>query len=68
VLNLFAPHADLLSKGKGALYKTGTLPDVRTLAGYADTSGHGQVRFVISLKNNDGAMRFKLLEAVQAGL
>jgi D-alanyl-D-alanine carboxypeptidase/D-alanyl-D-alanine-endopeptidase (penicillin-binding protein 4) len=68
VLALFAPHADLLSKGKGARYKTGTIPGVRTLAGYADASAHKQLRFVISLPNNNGAMRFKLLEAVQAGM
>ena len=68
VLDLFAPHADLLSSGKGARYKTGTIPGVRTLAGYANTSGNGQVRFVISLPNNNGAMRFRLLEAIQAGL
>ena len=67
VLNLFAPHADLLSSGKGALYKTGTLPGFRTLAGYANTDGHGQVRVVISLRNNNGAMRFRLLQAIQSG-
>jgi D-alanyl-D-alanine carboxypeptidase/D-alanyl-D-alanine-endopeptidase (penicillin-binding protein 4) len=68
VLNLFAPHADLLRGGKGALYKTGTLNGVRTLAGYANTSRHGQVRFVISLKSNNGAMRFRLLRAIKSGL
>jgi D-alanyl-D-alanine carboxypeptidase/D-alanyl-D-alanine-endopeptidase (penicillin-binding protein 4) len=68
VLNLFAPHADLLSSGKGARYKTGTIPGVRTLAGYANTSGNGQVRFVIALPNNNGAMRFRLLEVIQSGL
>jgi D-alanyl-D-alanine carboxypeptidase/D-alanyl-D-alanine-endopeptidase (penicillin-binding protein 4) len=68
VLTLFAPHTDLLSSGKGARYKTGTLPDVRTVAGYANTSEHGQVRFVISLRNNNGAMRFRLLQTIQAGL
>jgi D-alanyl-D-alanine carboxypeptidase/D-alanyl-D-alanine-endopeptidase (penicillin-binding protein 4) len=68
VLNLFAPHADLLSSGKGARYKTGTLPGFRTLAGYANTSGNGQVRFVISLRNNNGAMRFRLLQAIQSEL
>jgi serine-type D-Ala-D-Ala carboxypeptidase/endopeptidase (penicillin-binding protein 4) len=52
----------------GARNKTGTLDGVRTLAGYADTSQHGRVRFVISLKSNDGAMRFKLLEAIQSEL
>jgi D-alanyl-D-alanine carboxypeptidase/D-alanyl-D-alanine-endopeptidase (penicillin-binding protein 4) len=68
VLELFAPHADLLRSGDGTLFKTGTFSGVRTLAGYADTSKHGRVRFVIALKSNDSAMRFKLLKAIQAGL
>lgn len=68
VLTLFAPHAGLLKKDKNASYKTGTLDGVRTLAGYADTSKHGRVRFVISLRSNDGALRFKLLETIQSEL
>jgi D-alanyl-D-alanine carboxypeptidase/D-alanyl-D-alanine-endopeptidase (penicillin-binding protein 4) len=68
LLQLFQPYANLLRRGDGALFKTGTIPGVRTLAGYADTSRHGQVRFVISLRNNDGAMRFRLLKAIQSGL
>jgi hypothetical protein len=36
--------------------------------GYADTSSHGRVCFVISLNSNDGAMRFRLLKATEAGL
>jgi D-alanyl-D-alanine carboxypeptidase/D-alanyl-D-alanine-endopeptidase (penicillin-binding protein 4) len=68
VLTLFASHAGLLKKDKGASYKTGTLDGVRTLAGYTDTSKHGRVRFVISLKSNDGEMRFNLLKAIQLEL
>jgi D-alanyl-D-alanine carboxypeptidase/D-alanyl-D-alanine-endopeptidase (penicillin-binding protein 4) len=68
VLNLFAPHTALLAGRKDAAYKTGTLDGVRTLAGYASTSGHGQVRFVISLKSNNGAMRFQLLRAIESEL
>jgi D-alanyl-D-alanine carboxypeptidase/D-alanyl-D-alanine-endopeptidase (penicillin-binding protein 4) len=68
VLNLFAPHTALLVSGKGAAYKTGTLDGVRTLAGYTSTSSHGQVRFVISLKSNNGALRFHLLRAIEAAL
>ena len=48
--------------------KTGTMEGVRTLAGYADTTSHGRVRFVIALTRNDGAMRFRLLKAIQSGL
>ena len=67
VLELFAPHADLLHGHDGGLNKTGTLSGVSTLAGYADTSSHGRVRFVISLKSN-GPMRFQLLKAIETGL
>ncbi len=68
VLELFAPHADLLRGHDGGLNKSGTMEGVRTLAGYADTSSHGRVRFVISLAGNDGAMRFRLLRAIESGL
>ena len=68
VLNLFTPHIALLKNGKGSSYKTGTLDGVRTLAGYADTSNHGRVRFVISLKSNNGALRFQLLKAIETEL
>ena len=68
VLHLFEPHATLLRRGDGTFFKTGTFSGVRTLAGYADTSKHGRVRFVISLKSNDSAMRFRLLKAIQSGL
>jgi serine-type D-Ala-D-Ala carboxypeptidase/endopeptidase (penicillin-binding protein 4) len=67
VLELFAPHAHLLHGHNGGLNKTGTMSGVSTLAGYADTSSHGRVRFVISLKSN-GPMRFQLLRAIESGL
>jgi serine-type D-Ala-D-Ala carboxypeptidase/endopeptidase (penicillin-binding protein 4) len=68
LLHLFEPHATLLRSGDGARFKTGTFSGVRTLAGYADTSRHGRVRFVIALTSNDGAMRFRLLKAIQSEL
>jgi len=68
VLELFAPHADLLRGHDGGMNKTGTMEGVRTLAGYAETSGHGRVRFVISLTSNDGQMRFRLLRTIESGL
>ncbi len=68
VLELFAPHADLLHGHDGGMDKSGTMEGVRTLVGYADTSSHGQVRFVISLAGNDGEMRFRLLRAIESGL
>ena len=68
MLELFAPHADLLRGHDGGKNKTGTMDGIRTLAGYADTSSHGQVRFVISLAGNDGELRFRLLRAIESGL
>jgi D-alanyl-D-alanine carboxypeptidase/D-alanyl-D-alanine-endopeptidase (penicillin-binding protein 4) len=68
VLDLFAPHAGLLRGHDGGANKTGTLLGVSTLAGYASTSRHGEVRFVISLRSNDGAMRFRLLRAIESAL
>ncbi len=68
VLTLLAPHAGLLRKSKGAAFKTGTFDGVRTLAGYLDTAGHGKVRFVIALKGNNTALRFKLMQAIQSAL
>ncbi len=67
VLELFAPHADLLHGHDGGLNKSGTMDGVRTLAGYADTAANGRVRFVISLASNDET-RFQLLQAIKAGL
>jgi D-alanyl-D-alanine carboxypeptidase/D-alanyl-D-alanine-endopeptidase (penicillin-binding protein 4) len=68
LLVLFEPHATLLRRGEGTLFKTGTFSGVRTLAGYADTSQHGRVRFVIALKSDDNTLRFRLLKAIQSGL
>jgi serine-type D-Ala-D-Ala carboxypeptidase/endopeptidase (penicillin-binding protein 4) len=67
MLELFAPHADLLHGHDGGLNKSGTMDGIRTLAGYGDTSTHGRVRFVISLASNDET-RFQLLQAIKAGL
>jgi hypothetical protein len=64
----FAPHADLLHGHDGGMNKTGTMDGIWTLAGYADTSSHGRVRFVISLISNDDEMRFRLLRAIDSGL
>jgi D-alanyl-D-alanine carboxypeptidase/D-alanyl-D-alanine-endopeptidase (penicillin-binding protein 4) len=68
VLELFAPYADLLHGHDGGMNKTGTMDGIRTLAGYAETSSHGRVRFVISLTSNDDEMRFRLLRAIESGL
>ncbi len=68
LLNLFAPHLGLLKGSKGESYKTGTLEGVRTLAGYVSSSAHGQIRFVIALKGNNGALRFDLLKAIESEL
>jgi D-alanyl-D-alanine carboxypeptidase/D-alanyl-D-alanine-endopeptidase (penicillin-binding protein 4) len=68
VLELFAPDANLLHGHDGGMNKTGTLEGVSTLAGFADTSSHGRVRFVISLTSSDDEMRFRLLRAIVSEL
>jgi serine-type D-Ala-D-Ala carboxypeptidase/endopeptidase (penicillin-binding protein 4) len=68
VLSLFIPYAELLKRGRGTNYKTGTISGVRTLAGYADTTKHGRVRFVIALKGNTGQLRYRLMQEIQRGL
>ncbi len=68
VLNLFVPYAELLKRGRGSNYKTGTMSGVRTLAGYVDTAKHGRVRFVIALKGNTGALRYRLMQEIERGL
>ncbi len=68
LLHHFAPHAGLLYGQDGGPHKTGSLSGVRTLAGYADTAKHGQVRFVIALRSNNGGLRFRLLRAIESGL
>ncbi len=68
LLHLFEPYATLLRSRDGARFKTGTFSGVSTLAGYADTSKHGRVRFVIALTSKDGAMRFRLLKAIRSEL
>jgi serine-type D-Ala-D-Ala carboxypeptidase/endopeptidase (penicillin-binding protein 4) len=68
LLRHFERHANLLHGSDGALYKTGSFSGVRTLAGFTDTSRHGRVRFVISLRSNNGSMRFRLLRAIESGL
>ena len=68
VLELFAPHADLLHGHDGGMNKTGTMDGVRTLAGYADTSSHGRVHFVISAPGDDSEMRYRLLGAIESEL
>jgi D-alanyl-D-alanine carboxypeptidase/D-alanyl-D-alanine-endopeptidase (penicillin-binding protein 4) len=68
VLELFSPYADLLRGHDGGANKTGSLDGVRTLAGYANIAGYGRARFVISLKGNDDALRFRLLHVIESGL
>ncbi|MFK7793479.1 MAG: hypothetical protein AB8B88_12515 [Devosiaceae bacterium] len=56
------------SSPRGSRYKTGTLSDVSTLAGYAQTREHGLVRFVIAVPGGTGRLRFAILEAIEEGL
>ncbi len=69
LLEDFAPHAELLKRTRrGSRYKTGTLDNVSTLAGYAQTGKHGMVRFVIALPGRSGKLRFRILSALEKGL
>lgn len=69
LLTQFAPYAGLMEASpRGSRYKTGTLSDVSTLAGYAQTRQHGLVRFVIALPGGTGRLRFAVLEAIEQGL
>ncbi|MER0238364.1 D-alanyl-D-alanine carboxypeptidase [Fulvimarina sp. MAC8] len=69
LLDDFRPHAELLRATRaGSRYKTGTFSGVRTLAGFAKTSGHGSAPFVISLTGNTGKLRFRILSAIERGL
>ncbi len=69
LLDKFAPYAELMTKSKkGSRYKTGSLSDVRTLAGFAETENNGLVRFVISLPGNTGKLRFRLLNIIEREL
>ncbi|MEN0000964.1 MAG: D-alanyl-D-alanine carboxypeptidase [Pseudomonadota bacterium] len=66
LLEHFAPYAELLSATrKGSRYKTGTLDDVSTLAGFAETEEHGMTRFVIALPGGSGRLRFTILNAIE---
>ncbi len=68
-LHHFAPHASQMRKAKsGSRYKTGTLSDVKTLAGFAETKEHGTVRFVIALGGSSGKLRYRVLRAIEMGL
>ena len=68
LLRLFAPHAGLLTRTEGgSRYKTGSIPGVRTLAGYANTATHGQAVFVIALGGDTGRLRFRLLRLIERG-
>ena len=69
LLDKLAARPIVMRKTKrGSRYKTGTISGVKTLAGYARTTRHGLVRFVISLKGNTGRTRFRLLRAIERGL
>jgi D-alanyl-D-alanine carboxypeptidase/D-alanyl-D-alanine-endopeptidase (penicillin-binding protein 4) len=69
LLARFAPYAELMEQSpNGSRYKTGTLDDVSTLAGYAQTREHGVLRFVIALPGGTGHLRFRILEAIEDGL
>ncbi|MEP3278581.1 MAG: D-alanyl-D-alanine carboxypeptidase [Stappiaceae bacterium] len=69
ILHHFASHAKQMRQARsGSRFKTGTLSDVKTLAGFAETKKHGTVRFVIALGGGSGKLRYRLLKAIETGL
>jgi serine-type D-Ala-D-Ala carboxypeptidase/endopeptidase (penicillin-binding protein 4) len=53
VLEQFAPHYRLMRRQDRQYYKTGTLKDVRTRAGYIEAGDGGFYRFVVMLNTPD---------------
>jgi len=51
VLKYFWPHRRLLPTRNGMKVKTGTLSDVKSSAGYLNSSRHGRVRLVVIINN-----------------
>ena len=68
VADVFRAHGAAWRKANAGHVSLAQLKGVSTLAGYADTSSHGRVRFVISLASNDGEMLFRLLRAIESEL
>jgi len=67
ILSAFQPYADLLSKRNGARTKSGTLSDVRSLAGYAHGASGNPFYFVILLRGTN-SNREKILRLLQENL
>jgi D-alanyl-D-alanine carboxypeptidase len=73
-------HSNLLDgplRAQGGALKTKRPPSrldgqsaiaASAFAGYADTSSHGRVHFVISLAGDDSEMRYRLLGAIKSEL
>ncbi len=69
VLRVFAPYRDLMTEKGPAVFKTGTLSDVKSMAGFL-TAGPGEpLPFVILLNNEPGyAARAKILTLLEENL
>jgi D-alanyl-D-alanine carboxypeptidase/D-alanyl-D-alanine-endopeptidase (penicillin-binding protein 4) len=67
-LAMFAPHAELLRKKGGTPNKTGTLKVTKSVIGYADTTSHGTVRYVISLDGGGSNRRWEIVELLRQKL
>lgn len=63
----FAPHATLLRAEEGIRFKTGTLSDVSTRAGYLTTPDGRRYRFVILTQRNDANAAI-ILKALKTAL
>ncbi len=61
ILDYFAPYYQLMPSKRSAFFKTGTLQDISTLAGYIENPNKAPLRFVI-MKNSPGLPALSILE------
>ena len=67
VLELFTPYARLLKKSGKERFKTGSLKDVRTRAGYIRSEKGGIYRYVVML-NTPGKTTDAVMAVLKAGI
>ncbi|MCO4768444.1 MAG: D-alanyl-D-alanine carboxypeptidase [Deltaproteobacteria bacterium] len=67
-LALFEPHKKLLRVRHDSSHKTGTLKITKSVVGYATTTSHGDVRYVISLNGGGSQRRWDIVQALQREL
>ena len=68
LLDAFEPHKELMRDRRGALAKTGSLSVTKTIIGYLETAGHGEVRFIFGLDGRCWEERFQLIDLLKREL